>query len=96
MSASWVVVASFFSEIQMSLIRNQLELAGIETQIQDEHIAALREFSSGSANGIKILVKDDQYEEAMQKLIELGHYKAADFEATWLEKLLNKWFKKSA
>lgn len=90
-----VVVAEFFSEIDLSLMRNQLENIGISTFVQNEHMANLREFSSGSKNGIQLLVEEKDYPQAMNFLIEKGHYKAEDFEPTWLEKLLQKWFGKS-
>tara|TARA_B100000497_G_scaffold113319_1_gene134987 strand:+ start:3006 stop:3296 length:291 start_codon:yes stop_codon:yes gene_type:complete len=87
-------IASFFNEIEMAMVRNKLENIGIRTHIRDEHINALREFSSGSMNGVKIFVEQDDYPRAMNFLIEIGHYKAEDFEPTWLEKVLHKIFSK--
>lgn len=87
-----VVVASFRNEIEMAHVRNKLESFGIETYTQHEHITALREFSASSNNGIKLLVMPQNYERTMNYLIEIGHYKAKDFEPTWLERLLHKLF----
>ncbi|MEJ6694717.1 MAG: DUF2007 domain-containing protein [Chitinophagales bacterium] len=87
-------IASFSNEIEMAMVRNKLENIGIRTHIKDEHINALREFSSGSMNGVKILVEQDDYNRAMNFLIEIGHYTAGDFEPTWLDKVLHKIFSK--
>lgn len=87
-----VVVATFATEIDMAHVRNKLESFGIETFTQHENIAALREFTSSAYNGIKLLVLPKDYEQAMNYLIEIGHYKAKDFEPNWLEKFLNKLF----
>lgn len=89
-----VQLAAFSSEIEMSLIRNNLENIGVETFVKDEHVNALKEFSVGGINGVKIMVSRDDYPKAMNYLIEIGHYKAKDFEPTWLEKFLDKYFGK--
>ncbi|MFT4968673.1 MAG: hypothetical protein ACI9O4_000403 [Chitinophagales bacterium] len=89
-----VQIASFSNEIEMSMVRNKLEHIGIVTHIRDEHINALREFSSGSLNGVKIFVEEEDYPQAMNFLIEIGHYHASDFEPTWLDKFLFKMFGK--
>lgn len=91
---SLVQIASFPNEIEMSMVRNKLEHIGIITHIRDEHINALREFSSGSMNGVKLFVDETDYPQAMNFLIEIGHYNAADFEPTWLDKFLFKMFGK--
>jgi hypothetical protein len=90
-----IQVAAFAFEIDMAMIRNQLENIGIETFIKDENVNALREFSAGSLNGVKILVDESDYEQAMNYLIEIGHYSAKDFEPTWLDKFIHKLFWKA-
>ena len=90
-----VQVAAFAFEIDMAMVRNKLENMGIKTVVKDENVNALREFSAGSLNGVKILVDKSDYELAMNYLIEIGHYSAKDFEPTWLEKFLHKLFGKS-
>lgn len=89
-----VQLAAFSNEIEMSLIRNKLENIGIETFLKDEYVNALKEFSVGGINGVKIMVRENDYPKAMNYLIEIGHYKAEDFEPTWLEKFLHKLFGK--
>ena len=88
-----VQVAAFSFEIDM---RNKLENMGIRTVVKDEHVNNLREFSAGSVNGVKILVEEKDYEQAMSYLIEIGHYKPEDFEPSWLEKFLVKLFGKKS
>ena len=87
-----VQIATFANEIEMSMVRNKLEHVGIETFLRDERINALREFSAGSINGVRIFVDEDDYPRAMNFLIEIGHYSAADFEPTWLDRFLFKMF----
>lgn len=89
-----IEAASFVNEIEMSMVRNKLENIGIRTEIKDEYINSMREFSSGSLNGIKIMVYEEDHARAMNYLIEIGHYNAQDFEPTWLEKFLVKIFGK--
>jgi hypothetical protein len=43
-------------------------------------------------NGVRIFVDEDDYPRAMNFLIEIGHYSAADFEPTWLDRFLFKMF----
>ncbi|MCB0510821.1 MAG: DUF2007 domain-containing protein [Chitinophagales bacterium] len=88
-------VAAFAYEIDMAMVRNRLEELGIRTYVKDEHVNALREFSAGSLNGVKILVEESDYERAMEFLIEIGHYTAKDFELNFLERFLQKLFGKS-
>ena len=90
-----IQVAAFAFEIDMAMVRNKLEHIGIKTVVKDENVNALREFSAGSLNGVKILVDESDYEQAMSYLIEIGHYSAKDFEPSWLEKFLAKLLGKS-
>ena len=87
-----IQIAAFSNEIEMSLIRNNLENLGVETFVKDEHVNALKEFSIGGIGGVKILVKQKDYKTAMYYLLEIGYYKTKDFEPTWLEKFLQKYF----
>jgi len=87
-----IQIAAFSNEIEMSLIRNNLENLGVATFVKDEHVNALKEFSVGGIGGVKILVKPKDYETAMNYLLEIGHYKPEDFEPSWLEKILQKYF----
>ncbi len=87
-----IQIAAFSNEIEMSMIRNNLENLGVTTYLKDEHVNALKEFSVGGIGGVKILVKQKDYKKAMNYLLEIGHYKAEDFEPSWLEKFLQKYF----
>ena len=67
-AASLVVVRTFTNVHEAHLAKSVLDAAGIESAVLDEHIVSMVWTYSNAVRGVKILVPDDQLEEAASLL----------------------------
>lgn len=67
-----ITIITFTLPHQAHLAKGVLESAGIEVQIRDELTAQVNNFYSNAIGGVKLQVKDTDFEQAQQILIESG------------------------
>ena len=86
-----VTVRTFSQSIDFEMVKSYLESCGIECFGKDE--VNNRAYLANVNGGIKLEVREDQAEEAVNLLLEAGYLKQEDFEPTaemkWMEKILN-------
>lgn len=92
-----VVLRTFSSSIDVEIAKSYLESAGISCFLQDEIIN--RAYFANVNGGVKLLVREEELDEAIQILMDGGYLKKEDLEPSaefgWVNKILNKFRKKS-
>jgi len=72
---NWITIISFTYPHEAHLVKGKLESEGIEVMIKDELTVQVINFYSNAIGGVKLLVKDSDYDKAYQVLIESGYIK---------------------
>ncbi len=84
-------IRTFNNPLDFEMVKSYLESCGIECYGRDEIIN--RAYISNANGGVKLQVRPEQAEEAVQLLLEKGYLKPEDFEPTpemkWMEKVLD-------
>jgi len=70
---NWKTILSFTYPHEAHMAKGYLESEGIDTLIQDEMTAQVNNFYSNAIGGVKILIKDNDYEEGL-KILQNGGY----------------------
>jgi hypothetical protein len=85
-----VTIRTFSSSLDFEMVKSYLESFGIECFGQDE--INNRVYINNANGGVKLQVRDQQAEEAVNLLKERGYLKQEDFEPSpemkWMEKVL--------
>jgi len=85
-----VTIRTFSSSIDFEMVKAYLESYGIKCFGRDE--INNRAYLANVDGGIKLMVSEEQAEEAVKLLFDGGYLKNEDFEPTaemkWMEKLL--------
>lgn len=79
MKDSFVVVADFEYSSEAQISKGQLESEGIEVQLQDEFTVDTDPFASNAIGGVKLKVKQSDYQTARELLKESGVRFIGDF-----------------
>ncbi len=69
---NWVQIITFTYPHEAHLVKSKLEAEGIETLIRDELTAQVNNFYSNAIGGVKLLVREHDFERARQILVEAG------------------------
>ena len=87
-----ITVRTFSSSVDFEMVKAYLESCGIECFGKDE--LTNRAYLANVNGGVKLQVRPDQLDEAIQLLIEGGYITSEDMESTaehqWAEKIINK------
>jgi hypothetical protein len=70
---NWNTIISFTYPHEAHLAKGKLESEGIEVFIKDELTAQVNNFYSNAIGGVKLLVKDSDYNNAYRILVESGY-----------------------
>jgi hypothetical protein len=70
---NWNTIISFTYPHEAHLAKGRLESEGIDVIIKDELTAQVNNFYSNAIGGVKLLVKDSDYDSAYKILIESGY-----------------------
>lgn len=68
MAGNWKTVLSFSLPIEAHVARTKLESEGIECHIADEHIVRMDWFYSNAVGGVKLQVREEDFEVALEAL----------------------------
>lgn len=79
MKDSFVVVADFEYSSEAQISKGQLESEGIEVQLQDEFTVDTDPFASNAIGGVKLKVKQSDYQTVRELLKESGVRFIGDF-----------------
>ena len=71
---NWITVMSFSFTHEAHMVKGFLESAGIKTELKDEMAAQLQELAV-AVGGVKVLVKESDYEKSIKLLTEGGFLK---------------------
>jgi len=93
-SNNFVTVLTFTYPYEVAIIRSRLESEGIECFVQDELTVQVNPFYSNAIGGIKLQVRESDLERTIEILKEAGYIKEEDFQPSFLQKWLSKFFKK--
>jgi hypothetical protein len=69
---NWITVMSFSFPHEAHMVKAYLESCGIITNLKDEMAAQLQELAN-AVGGVKVLVKESDYEESIQLLKDGGY-----------------------
>ena len=87
-----ITVRTFSSSVDFEMVKAYLESCGIECFGKDE--LTNRAYLANVNGGVKLQVRPDQLDEAIQLLIEGGYITSEDMESSpefrWAEKVINK------
>ena len=87
-----ITVRTFSSSVDFEMVKAYLESCGIECFGKDE--LTNRAYLANVNGGVKLQVRPDQLDGAIQLLIEGGYITPEDMESTaelqWAEKIINK------
>lgn len=78
---NWKTILTFTYPHEAHMAKGFLESEGIETLIQDEMTAQVNNFYSNAIGGVKILVKDKDFEESVVILQKGGYLNRENTEA---------------
>ena len=70
---NWILIISFTYPHEAHLAKGKLESEGIEVVIKDELTAQVNNFYSNAIGGVKLLVKESDYDNAYRILIDSGY-----------------------
>ena len=86
-----ITIRTFSQSIDFEMVKSYLESCEIECFGKDE--VNNRAYLANVNGGIKLEVREEQSEEAVNLLLEAGYLKKEDFEPStemkWMEKVLN-------
>jgi hypothetical protein len=86
MNDELVTIATFDNTIEANLARNQLAAAGIRATLVDEHTVGMNWGLSNAIGGVKLIVREEDYEDASRVLAGSGDEQELDTEGqTFLE-----------
>jgi hypothetical protein len=68
MSDELVTIATFDNTVQANLVRNQLAAAGIRATLVDEHTVGVNWLWSNAIGGVKLIVREEDYNDAAKIL----------------------------
>lgn len=80
MSDELVTIATFDNTVQAHLVRNQLAAAGIRATLVDEHTVGLNWALSNAIGGVKLIVREEDYDAAARILASPGAEEELDDE----------------
>ncbi len=83
-------IISFTYPHEAHLAKGYLESNGIETFIENEFTVQANNFYSNAIGGVKLLVKDSDYDEGLKLLKDVGYIKEPESEKNLKRNLLNK------
>jgi hypothetical protein len=72
---NWITIISFTYPHEAHLAKGKLESEGVEVIIKDELTVQVNNFYSNAIGGVKLLVRDFDYDNANQILVESGYIK---------------------
>lgn len=78
MNDELVTIATFDNTVQAHLARNQLAAAGIRATLVDEHTVGLNWTWSNAIGGVKLIVREEDYEDAARILTSRGEEQELD------------------
>lgn len=78
--SEWITVKTFNLSHESFVIKSFLESEGIECFLKDNITVQIDPFYSNSLGGVKLQVKEYDYDKAIQILLDHGHLKPPDFE----------------
>lgn len=78
MNDELVTIATFDNTVQAHLVRNQLAAAGIRATLVDEHTVGMNWAWSNAIGGIKLIVREEDYEDAARILADPGAEQEVD------------------
>lgn len=92
---NWKVLLTFVYPHEAHFAKAYLESQGIETEIMDELTAQVNNFYSNAIGGVKLLVKEEDYDTGINLLKKGGyinepHTKTDTVEIVFVEKHFNK------
>ncbi len=70
---NWITIRSFTYPHEAHMAKAMLESEGIEVFIKDELTAQVNNFYSNAIGGVKLLVKQSDYSQALSILVEAGY-----------------------
>jgi hypothetical protein len=79
MNDELVTIATFDNTVKANLARNQLA-AGIRATLVDEHTVGLNWTLSNAIGGVKLIVREEDYEDAARILADPGAEEELDDE----------------
>lgn len=71
---NWVTIISFYHTMHVYLPKTKLESEGIEVMLRDELTSQINPFNSFAIGGVKLLVKEEDYDRAHDLLNEWGYH----------------------
>jgi hypothetical protein len=78
MNDELVTIATFDNTVQANLVRNQLAAAGIRATLVDEHTVGMNWMLSNAIGGVKLIVREEDYDDAAKILADPGADQAPD------------------
>jgi len=91
--SNWREAISLTYPAQAHMVQGYLESEGIETMLKDELTTQVYSMNSFAIGGVKVMVRDEDYESA-QKILEKGGYinpeKASKIETVYCNGTTNK------
>jgi hypothetical protein len=70
---NWITLMSFTYPLDAHMAKGFLESEGVETMVRDELTAQVNNFYSNAIGGVKLLVKEDDYEKGKEALQRGGY-----------------------
>ena len=77
MSNTWTVLKTYTFAHETGVAASLLESEGIPTSLVNEHAVQTISFYSNALGGVKLMVPEDQYHEALDVLVQHGLMKAS-------------------
>ena len=74
----WSIIKTFTNPQDMYMAKAWLESEGVETVVQDELTAQVNNFYSNAIGGVKLWVRDTDWEQALQLLKTGGYWSVYD------------------
>jgi len=69
----WKFLVSFLYSHEVGIAKSKLESENIEVLLKDENIVQAHPFSAQAIGGIKLFVKEENFDEAFQIMKDMGH-----------------------
>lgn len=68
-----IFLISFLYSHEVGIAKSKLESENIEVYLKDENIVQAHPFSAQAIGGIKLFVKEEDYDKAFQIMKDMGH-----------------------